>query len=44
VPAGGARCWRWRLTNAPGSEADLMPCDLGASDDDTGAGGAGGSA
>jgi hypothetical protein len=41
VPAAGARCWRWRLTNAPGSEADLIPCDLGPSHDT--AGGAGGS-
>jgi hypothetical protein len=41
VPAGGARCWRWRLTNAPGSEADLMPCDLSPSDNASG--GAGGS-
>ena len=36
VPAAGARCWRWRLTNAPGSEADLMPCDLSPSDRDSG--------
>jgi hypothetical protein len=42
VPAGGARCWRWRLTNAPGSEADLMPCDLSPSSDQS-SGGSGGS-
>jgi hypothetical protein len=42
VPAGGARCWRWRLTNAPGSEADLMPCDLSRPSDRS-SGGTGGS-
>jgi hypothetical protein len=41
VPAGGARCWRWRLTNAPGSEADLIPCDLSPSDNRSGGAGGG---
>jgi hypothetical protein len=32
---GGARCWRWRLTNSPASAADLTPCGGGDSDDTT---------
>lgn len=26
LQAGGSSCWRWRLTNQPGSASDLMPC------------------
>jgi hypothetical protein len=33
LDVGGSSCWRWRLTDAPASAVDLMPCDL-VSDDD----------
>lgn len=39
LPAGGYRCWRWRLTDSPASSGDLFPCEATddeepASDDD----------
>jgi hypothetical protein len=30
LPGGASRCWRWELANSQASQANLMPCDLGA--------------
>lgn len=27
LQAGSSGCWRWRLTELPGSALDLLPCD-----------------
>jgi hypothetical protein len=27
LQAGSSGCWRWRLTDIPGSALDLLPCD-----------------
>ena len=29
LQAGSSGCWRWRLTEVPGSALDLLPCDDG---------------